>query len=93
MGKSDIAVWKWLSNKVRFADLFNGVVFSGEQVISPEKLELISGKTGEIVTDKNGMEKGVQRYRDIAMRWKDGMEVEIFTVCSNITKIRKKIRC
>ena len=29
MGKSDIAIKKWLGNKERFADLFNGVVFQG----------------------------------------------------------------
>ncbi len=41
MGKADIAVKNWLGNNERFADLFNGIVFGGRQVISPEELENI----------------------------------------------------
>ncbi|MBM6752670.1 transposase, partial [Mediterraneibacter glycyrrhizinilyticus] len=39
MGKADIAVKNWLSDKERFADLFNGTVFGGKQVVLPENLE------------------------------------------------------
>lgn len=38
MGKSDTAVNAWLGDNERFADLFNGVLFEGEQVIRPEEL-------------------------------------------------------
>ena len=31
MGKPDVAIKNWLKNKVRFADLFNGILFNGEQ--------------------------------------------------------------
>ena len=34
MGKADAAVRNWLSDKRRFADLFNGVIFSGREARS-----------------------------------------------------------
>ena len=33
MGKSSTAVNHWMRDRGRFADLFNGVVFDGEQVV------------------------------------------------------------
>ena len=39
MGKSSTAVNHWMRDRGRFADLFNGVVFDGEQVVRPEDLE------------------------------------------------------
>lgn len=37
MGKGDTAGKQWLSDKERFADLFNGTVFQGKQVIKAEE--------------------------------------------------------
>ncbi len=34
MGKKDIAVRKWLSDKGRFSDVCNAVLFGGKQVPS-----------------------------------------------------------
>ena len=70
MGKSNIAVKTWLKNKKRFADLYNGVVFRGEQVILPEELEEVDSESSIIMRDSLQKEKGIQRYRDIVMRWK-----------------------
>lgn len=39
MGKKDIAAKKWLSDKGRFSDMCNAVLFGGEQVVSAEDLE------------------------------------------------------
>lgn len=39
MGKADAAVRNWLSDKRRFADLFNGVIFSGREVVTADELE------------------------------------------------------
>ena len=36
MGKADVNVNIWLSEKKRFANLFNGVIYGGRQVILPE---------------------------------------------------------
>lgn len=86
MGKSDIAVKRWLRNKERFADLFNGIVFSGKTVILPEDLEEVAGEADIIVIDKNSSEKGVQKYRDITMRWEKGAELSILA-CENQKKV------
>lgn len=77
MGKSNIAVKQWLRNKKRFADLFNGTIFQGEQIEVPEELEEIDSESSMIVTDKNHKEKSVQKYRDIAMRWKKEIQLSI----------------
>lgn len=69
MGKADIAVKNWLGNKERFADLFNGTVFGGKQVVLPEELEDMDRETDIIITNKGGKERGVQRYRDLVKRW------------------------
>ena len=52
MGKSNIAVKQWLRDKQRFADLFNGTVFQGQQIVLPEDLEEIDSESSIIVTDK-----------------------------------------
>ena len=70
MGKADIAVKNWLSDNERFADLFNGMIFGGRQVIRPEELDTMDRETDIIITDKNGKSRGMQRHRDIAKRWK-----------------------
>lgn len=86
MGKSNIAVKQWLRDKKRFADLFNGTIFQGQQIILPEDLEEIDSESSMIVIDKNNQEKGVQKYRDIAMRWKRKAELAIFA-CENQNKV------
>ena len=45
MGKADIAVKNWLSDNERFADLFNGMIFGGRQVVRPEELENMDRET------------------------------------------------
>ena len=86
MGKSNIAVKTWLKNKKRFADLYNGVVFRGEQVILPEELEEVDSESSIIMRDSLQKEKGIQRYRDIVMRWKKGVDLAILA-CENQNKI------
>lgn len=77
MGRADIAVKNWLNDNERFADLFNGVVFGGRQVVRSEELESMDRETDIIVTDKEGKRKGVQRYRDIVKRWKKKMDLAV----------------
>ena len=57
MGKSDVVLKQWLKNKVRFADLFNAVVFDGEQVIKPEELEEISSESGIVIANADNDER------------------------------------
>lgn len=80
MGKADVAVRQWLSDKERFADLFNGTVFQGEEVVLAEDLEEQKGESSLIVTDKNKNEKAVQKYRDIVMRWNGKLNLAVLAV-------------
>lgn len=52
----------------------------------PEELEEIDSESSIIVTDKENKEKGVQKYRDITMRWKQDAELEILA-CENQNKV------
>ncbi len=80
IGKADNAVRDWLGNKVRFADLFNGIVYEGEAVIKPEELTQTNNETGMVVKDKEGKEKTVNRRRDVIMNWKGGYNLVVLAV-------------
>ena len=92
MGKSDVVLKQWLKNKARFADLFNAVVFDGEQVIKPEELEEINSESGIVIanadTGKNDMSdkagkvryRTEQRYRDLVMSWKGEAELAVLAL-------------
>lgn len=71
MGTGNAAVKQWLSNRERFADLYNGCLFGGNQVILPEDLELAESEANILLTDKDGKTREVRRHRDIIMRWKN----------------------
>lgn len=86
MGKRDLAGKIWLSDRKRYADLFNGTVFRGKQIVRPEDLELINSEADVILTDKNGKNKGIQRYRDIVMNWKGKANLAVFA-CENQSKV------
>lgn len=79
MGKPDIAVKNWLSNKARFADFFNGTIFKGKQVIIPHDLTIMNSEAAFIAKDKSNKhkDKGVQKYRDITMSWKSNITLMI----------------
>lgn len=86
MGKGDTAGKLWLSDKERFADLFNGTVFQGKQVIKAEELEMVRGESDIILTDKNNQPRKLQRYRDIVMKWKNGTRF-VLLACENQERI------
>lgn len=39
MGKPDVVLKQWLGRKEHFADLFNGVIFHGQEMIKAEDLQ------------------------------------------------------
>ena len=80
MGKADAAVRNWLSDKRRFADLFNGVIFSGREVVTADELEEQKGEASVLVPDKAGGTRPVQKYRDIVMRWNGKMDLMLLAV-------------
>ena len=63
MGKKDIALARYFEDEDRYADLINGYVFSGEQVVSGsdilEKNILVTGVLGTV-----RKWFAVQKYRD-----------------------------
>ena len=69
MGKPDVALKQWLRNKVRFADLFNGIVFKGEQIIKPEELTQVNNEANILINDKNSKNHIEHRWRDLTMQW------------------------
>lgn len=71
MGKADVNVNIWLSEKNRFANLFNGVIYGGENVILPEDLEEVNPVSSVNVKNRVGKTKSMKKYRDIIMRWKN----------------------
>lgn len=74
MGKLDQAVYSYLSRCDRFADLFNGSLFHGEQVLCPELLTDSSERC--IMKDKDGDYK--ETDRDIRKIMQDGTVLQIF---------------
>ena len=80
MGKSNIAIKQFFRDKVRFADLFNGYVFQGKQIITPEDLEEKDSESSIIIQNNDSATRGVQKYRDITMQWKKGASLAILAV-------------
>lgn len=81
MGKNDNAIFRFLQDKSRYADLFNGIVFQGEHVISADMLEpdseryvLREGDVKEAVWELNS------RFRDLKMRLKCGGHMAVVAV-------------
>jgi len=60
LGKADVILKQWLKNKERFADLFNAVVFDGEQVIKPEELEELNSESGIVIENADTGESGTE---------------------------------
>lgn len=69
MGKNDVSVKGWLMDRKRYADLFNGILFDGRQVIMSDNLEPVDSQSNLLVLDKGKKIRTVERYRDIVMRW------------------------
>ena len=86
MGKSDLYMKRWLSNKERFADLVNGSLFQGRQVFSGKSLRMDDNEQGIIIRKSDGKEISVQRYRDIMMTAEDQTRI-IVLACENQEEI------
>lgn len=67
MGKHNLAVNQLLERKEIFADLINGALFQGKEVLVSEKLELLSGHSGIIQEKENGKLAALERFGDIRM--------------------------
>lgn len=68
MGKENFAVNQMLERKDIFADLMNGTLFDGRQILKPEDLELISTQSGVIHEEAEGKKIVLERRGDIRMK-------------------------
>ena len=60
-----------ISRRFHFANLFNGVIYGGRQVILPEDLEEVNPVSSVSVKNRTGKTKNMKKYRDIIMKWRN----------------------
>ncbi|MDD3185362.1 MAG: Rpn family recombination-promoting nuclease/putative transposase [Anaerostipes sp.] len=75
MSKTDHITKHFFANKIKFADLFNGILFEGKQIIDSK--DLIQENIEHIVSlSKNRQsQKSINRYRDCFMSWKGNVRL------------------
>lgn len=76
MGKLNNVLYPYLSDPERFADLFNGSLFKGEQVLHAEQMETVTERY--IRKDEDGEYRETER--DIRKVLRDGLMLQIFAV-------------
>lgn len=64
MGKIDTEAKEYLSNAARFCDIFNFLIYGGENVISPDELSELD-PTSIAIPYKGKYRKHIQKYRDL----------------------------
>ncbi len=72
MGKYDNAMYQFLDNNERFAELFNAVLFQGRPVIRGEMLQSEDGRYVVCEEDFRGDAKTTNRFRDLKKQLKSG---------------------
>ena len=82
MGKIDVAIYDYISDKTRIADLFNGVYFDGMQTIRAEDIEDYEEKYPTKKKTSCGTLRriGKMRYRDIVKKWKNGGNLRVLAI-------------
>lgn len=86
MGKSDVYMKRWLSNKERFVDLINGSLFHGKQIFSGDSLRAEDKEQRIMIRKSDGKEIAVQRYRDIIMTTENQTRIVVLA-CENQEEI------
>ena len=91
MGKTDLVVNQLMERKEIFADFINGMIFEGEQVLQPDKMELLSVNSG-FIYEEDGKRKFVERRGDIRM--KADMDTYSLVIANeNQSHIHKYLHC
>ena len=80
MAEKDVGMKNYLKCKLRFADLINGTIYNGKQIVKEDDLSEQPNEYGLILEDKKGKKRVVQRYRDIVMKAKTGEYYIVFPV-------------
>ena len=65
MAEEDYSVNKLMRNTARFADLYNGAVFQGKQVLKPEDLSDVPDENGIAIVGLDGKRRLIRRSRDV----------------------------
>ncbi len=79
MGKADVSMKDYISDKERFADLFNAYLFDGATLIDPNELIEITNESNVILPDNMGKKRAVTRFGDIRMKWRNVADLAILT--------------
>ncbi|MBQ7920617.1 MAG: Rpn family recombination-promoting nuclease/putative transposase [Lachnospiraceae bacterium] len=75
MGELNAVDYKYLSDNSRYADLFNGVLFGGEQVLIPDKL---TGEDTKLVTTNETVWR--ERSRDLIRKYENGASYAVLGI-------------
>lgn len=78
MGKKDLSLKSYLSDPMRYADVYNGSVFGGMQILDGTQLE----EAGSVRT-KSDDDASRERICDLAMRQKNGGELYAIWILEN----------
>lgn len=94
MGKQNDVILDYFDDNERFADLYNGTLFNGRQVIDPEMLEDASEHYTQRSRSTEGEKIYRSRYRDVKKRLKDGGTLRILAVeAQEHTDYSMPLRC
>ena len=89
MSIKDTETKRYISRPEIFADVFNYLLYNGEQTIKPETLHSVD--TTEIIAPYgNGAKAPLQKYRDAMKIWaamQDGEAVYVLLGCENQSKV------
>ena len=82
MGQKNAVTKRFCSDKIRFADLVNGVYFQGREIIHPKDLtESNEGYAEPWKNDSAGKNRDyLERTRDIKMRHQSGTSIRILAI-------------
>lgn len=82
MGKYDDVLYDYFTDDERFADFYNGVVFSGQTVVRAEMLEDASERyVAEDVAEAAGkIPRRKSKFRDVKKRAKNGVDFAIMAI-------------
>ncbi len=73
--EKDLVDYVYLSDNLRYADLFNGVLFGGEEVINADRLR---GEDTKLVIASKDKKKG--RYRDVIRKYEGDVSYAILGI-------------
>lgn len=84
--EKDLFINQYLEDPEHFADIYNGTVFHGKQILKPDDLSSVESDHSILLPDKSGRKKAVRRYRDVVKKTHFGAQLAILA-CENQTDV------